>query len=458
MNLRIKSALLLISLGLGATSFRLFLARADCPGGGADPGTVLVVGEAPVALQFPVASGTPCKLVYPANVAVWTSPLRTTPVLSNAAFTAGSGPVFGDANGDGHVRLDDLIYIRNRLGTSDAACDLNGNGVVDQNDLVMCRSALGSGPDNVTVYLEAVSASSALCDTSVDFLTDPGGSGSFTVAESRRFTSVAVSVSPASGGLGTPVTITLQPAIAPLAFDSATTATWSGEFQTASGSTPAFRVNFNASELRESGAGSATVFIGQGTAINAPSLEDLSGTGILDGTMSLIFSGHTISKRFSFSLQVSGATWEKLTYPIDYLEWTVGPPALAGEPAQVRVLDWSRTDPDSPPSEEMLLYLRSIHHAAVLRIPETPSAVAAAPEFVFVDIITQDSSRSELDRRRVRLDLVEDDGDPSFIVYSSHLSKPVVLLDVPVDPSAYPGITVLHASDAGYILAVPGTR
>lgn len=456
MNLRMKSAVLVVSLGLAVASLHVFFARADCLSGGPDPGTVLVVGEMPVAIQFTVVSGTPCKLVYPANVAIWTSPLRTTPIASGAIFTAASGAVFGDANGDGHVRLDDLIYIRNRLGTSDAACDLNGNGVVDQNDLVMCRSALGSGPDNVTVYLGAVSASSALCDTTVDFLTDPGGSGSFTVAESRRFTSVAVSVSPASGGLGTPVTITLQPAIAPLAFDSATTAAWSGEFQTASGSAPPFRVYFNSSELRESDAGTATVFIGQGTAVNAPSLENLSGTGTLDGTMALVFAGYTINKRFSFSLQVSGVTWEKLTYPIDYLEWTVGPPSLAGEPAQVRVLD--ETDPADPPSEEMLLYLRTIHHAAVLRIPETPSAVAAAPEFVVVDIITQDSSRSELDRRKVRLDLVGDDGDPSFIVYSSHLSKPVVLLDAPVDPSAYPGITVLHASDGGYILAVPDTR
>jgi len=445
----------LAGLYLVGASLRSLLVKADCTVGGSDPGTVIVVDEAPVPVQFSLASGIQYKFTYPANVALWTSPLRATAVPSGSIFTSGAGSVFGDANGDGRVRLDDLIFIRNRLGTTDTASDLNGSGTVDQNDLVLCRQALGSAPDRVTVYVEGLSPSAALCDVPIQLLTDADHDQTFTLAETKGTTVAAISISPTAGGLGTPINITIQPAVAPLTFDSATTAKWSGVYEPSVGSpTDTFQVSYSRWEFHESSASEATVFIGEGTATNAPSLGNLSGTGTLMGSVGLVLSGRTLTRSFAFSLQAGGVTWEKLTYPIDYLEWTIGPPSLAGQPTHVEVMTWS--DPTSPPSEETLVYLRELHHAVVVRIPETAPAVAAAPDFILVDLISLNSSHTEIDRRSaVRLGRVPNDGDAAHIVYSTHLLKPIVLVDVAMNPSAYPNVTVLHGIDNGYLLAVP---
>ena len=200
-------------------------------------------------------------------MALWTSSLRTTSIPSGAVFTSGSGSVFGDANADGQVRLDDLVFIRNRLGTTDAASDLNSNGSVDQNDLVLCRQALGSGPDRATVYIEGLSPSTALCDVPIQLLTDPDQDGTFSLAETKGSTVVAISISPTSGGLGTPISVTIQPALAPLAFDSATTAKWFGAYAPSVGSpTDTFQVSYSRWEFHESSSSEAVVFIGEGTA------------------------------------------------------------------------------------------------------------------------------------------------------------------------------------------------
>lgn len=442
------------AVGLVGVVFAVLM--ADGGGGGPDPGVVAVVGERSVPLHLSVDSGTQCKLNYPASrVTVWTSPLRTNSIPPDTPFTSGSGSVFGDANGDGYVKLDDLVFIRNDLGTSIAASDLDGNGIVEEHDLVLCRNALGAGPDSLVVYVEALAPSEALCDAGVELLTDPEGDGSYALSATRSVTSVSISISPAAGGLGTPLDIAIQPAIAPLAFDSATTAIWFGVYEPSVGpATDRFQVDYSRWEFRESSGSTASLFIGDGTVRNAPPVESLSGTGTLNGSVALVLSGHTIRRSFSFNFQASGVAWEKLTYPVDYLEWTFGPPSLDGEPAHVQIFDWSGHT--NPLTEGMLLYSKEVHHAVVLRIPETPSAAAAAPEFLLVDLISMDASLTEVDRRpSVRLDPVPDDGDPAYLVYSTHLSKPVVLINVQVEQSAYPNVTVLQGIDNGYVLAAP---
>lgn len=453
--------LLIVALCIGVPLLlHGLLAWANCTSGGPDPGTVVVVGEAPIAMHFTLAAGIDYKFNYPANVALWTTPLRTTPIASGAVFTSGSGAVFGDANGDGAVQPDDLVFIRNRLGTADAASDLDASGLVDENDLVLCRNALGSGPGKVTVYVEGLSASAALCDTSIELLTDPDEDTVFTLAETKGVTAVSVSIGPTIGMLGTPITVTMQPAIAPVAFDANTTAKWTGVYEPAGEpATEAFEIAYSRGEFHESGAGEATLFIGEGSVTNAPPIRSLSASGTLKGSLTIALAGASVRAGVTFILQPNGAKWELLEYPLDDLEWVFGPPMLAGEPAHVQVFEWSDNDPVNPPSEDMLLYLKELHHAAVVRIPETAETVENAPEFLQVDLVSLDASRNEIDRRvGVRLNLLADDGDPDHIVYSTHVVKPVVLLDVSFDPAIYPNVTALQAVDNGYIVAVPGSQ
>ncbi len=449
---RFLVVLMLAGVALLGIGLRVFLAKAECSGGN-DIGLVVVVGEAPVPVQFLLASGIDCKLVYPGNVALWTSPLRTTAVASGAVFTSGSGAVFGDANGDGQVRLDDLIFIRNRLGTTDAASDLNDSSTVDENDLVLCRQALGSGPGKVTVYVEGLSPSTALCDVPIQLLTDPDEDGTFTLAETRNSTVVAISISPAVGGLGTPISIAIHPALAPLAFDSRTRAVWRGVYQPSTGSaTPTFDVEFSPSEFDESDAGSAVIFVGSGTTKDLPAIEDYPSVGSLDGALLLYVSGIPLRRHFSFSLEGRGAIWETIDYPNSGL--SSGPPALGGEPDALPLLQHGY-DPD-PPADEDLQHSYLFHLAAVLRVPENPATIASAPDHFMVDIVTFDSAGAELDRRHgVRLNRVDDDADPANITYSSHTVRPILLVDVPVDLASYSNVTVLYVGGDGSALILP---
>ena len=455
--MRFRAASFILLGVLILTGLRVFLVRADCTSGGSDPGKIVVVGEIPVVMQFSLASGIPYKFNYPANIALWTSPLRTTAVPSGTAFTSGSGAVFGDANGDSQVRLDDLIFIRNRIGTNNAACDLDASGTVDQNDLVLCRNAMGSGPGTLTVYAEGLGASNSLCDTPVQLLTDPDHDNVFDSAATTGLTVLSVSVAPLSGSLGTPITVTIQPALSPLAFDTTTSARWIGVYQPSVGpATDAFEIDYSSPEVHESSTSTASLFIGEGTATDAPAAAGLAGTGTLNGSLTLVFSRASVRRTFSFTMQPRGVTWERIAYSLDELEWVYGPPSLDGEPPHVQVLEWSSTGQTNPPTQDTLLYLRELHHAAVIRIPETAEATATAPAFLLVDVVSLDAAQNELDRRTgVRLDKIPDDGDPNNIVYSSHLSKPIVLIDTPVVTTDYPNVTVLHAVENGYLVAVP---
>jgi len=181
-------------------------------------------------------------------------------------FTSDAGSVFGDANGDGQVNGTDLIFIRNDLGTSEAASDLDGNGTVEDADLVLCRNALGTDPDTLTVYAEGLTASTTLCDVMVDLLTDPDQDTVFTSAGIRQLTSVSIDLTPTSGAIGVPISITMQPAIAPIIFDNSTTARWQGVYEPLVGpATGMFEIEYNPSQFRESSGSVAEIIIGNGT-------------------------------------------------------------------------------------------------------------------------------------------------------------------------------------------------
>ncbi len=452
---RFLAILAFVALAVLAVSIRVFLAKADCPGG-SDIGLVVVVGEAPVPVQFSLASGIDCKLVYPGDVALWTSPLRTTAVAAGAVFTSGSGAVFGDANGDGQVRLDDLIFIRNRLGTADAASDLNNSGTVDENDLVLCRQALGSGLGKVTVYVEGLSPSASPCDIAIQLLTDPDEDGTFAEAAAAILTSASVSISPNAGTLGTPITISLTPAVAPLAFTGSTTAFWEGHYQPLIGSaSPRFSISFSAGQVRETDAGTAVILAGDGTPRSLPAIELLTSDGTLVGSLVVNFGSTMVRKSFSFAPAGNSADFADLHYPY-WPEDEGEPPSLGEILPGTKVLRLSWLADLTYVEHETLLSARDYHMACVCRIAKGPEASVSAPDTVKVNVVSFTSDRVELDRiSNVVLHRAPGDPDPENILYFNDLTRPILAVDVALNKAGHPEVLLFQISPTGYTVITP---
>lgn len=60
-----------------------------------------------------------------------------------------------DVDGDCVVRLDDLLYVQSRLGSSEFCADLDGSGLVDAADVAIVQATMGEHCSNVTAAGEA---------------------------------------------------------------------------------------------------------------------------------------------------------------------------------------------------------------------------------------------------------------------------------------------------------------
>jgi len=266
---------------------------------------------------------------------------------------------------------------------------------------------------------------------------------------------VEVIVEPESGKLGTEITVTLNPAVPPVVFDSSSLALWSGVFDPLIGPPSApFSVLYEPDQVHELNAASAILVFGDGTVFDPPDITTLDFPGTFEGTLTLFLGGtHTLTTETTFTPTVAPAVWESITY----LDSSVakGPPVLNGEPEQIETLLLSKK-PNPIPEEELLLAAKVAHLAVVLRIDENPTTLATAPAFVLVDLVTFDDNHVEVDRvEGLQVNKISPDGDPDHIVYHSNLAKPVVLVDRPLNQENYPNVVVLQAAIGGTAQIVP---
>ncbi len=225
---------------------------------GQDPGLIVVIGETPEPVEFRGPENSPYKFHYdPARITLWDSIDMQNPIPSGTVFQAG-GAVPGC-----EVDLSDFASFQACFsgdgGGVAPACegfDEDADNDVDLDDYATFHGMFIGPVCNVVfvpVFVEGLTASTGLGDVVITLLTDPDGDEVFAVEATEPATVVSIDITPTSGPVGTAITITLQPAVGPLAFDPLTMAEWSGVFQPIVGpSSDPFTTTYSSSQFRES--------------------------------------------------------------------------------------------------------------------------------------------------------------------------------------------------------------
>lgn len=433
---------------------------------GDDPGLVVVIGEEPTPLQLDLPALSPYKFAYdPTRLSLWDTVTKDNLIPPDAEYTAPT--LAGDFEPDCDVDLDDfadfqICFTGTGGGPVAPGCDpfdFEPDTDVDLTDFTVFQDNI-SGPQcgtvSIVVFVEGLTPSVVLGDATIDLLTDPDGNGTFDVHDTQAVTVVSIDISPPSGPPGTPLTVTMQPAIAPIVFDSTTTADWEGVYQPPLGPpTALFQIAYDSDQFRESSPSEAILIVGDGTVTNAPDFEDLEGPGTTPGTFTFNLIGLTVRRSFTFAPEMSeSSAWYSISYQDTSTE--PGPPVLGEELDTLNMMDLSG-DPDPlNPVEEVLLSAFAFHLAAVLRIDENTTSVSEAPDTLSVDLISYDTGGLELDRLEdlVVSRVAGDDGDPAHIVYHSQLDRPIILVDVALDEGSYPDVLLLQAESDGSAVVV----
>lgn len=446
----------------------LFACMGVCPPGEA-PGIVVVAGGDLQPVTFSSSTGMDHQLSYDAaRLALWFDPARTLPALPLTTFQATGQIVHGDLNGDAFIDGTDFkIFVAVVLGVNTdpiviAQADFDESGVADVADAPLFVDALlapAGSPQNtvITLYAEGLTVSTDLCDTPVDLLADPESDGTFALADTAQLTVADLTISPQAGGLGTPVTITLTPAIAPLVFDATTTASWTGVFQPVVGNpSQSFTITFDANQFQEASSSQATVVLGVGSFLSLPDLSTIDGLGSLEGSLTLEVGGISLKQPHTFTPATDAITWESILYPDG--PGGLDPPELGGEVASLNPW-WIALFGMAVPSDGEMLIADGFHHAVVLRAEESPSGVTIAPATVSVNLVSFNQAGVEIDRvADLVLEQPPDDGDPAHIVYHNDLSRPVILVDLDLNKSLYPNVTLLKIEVDGSVVVAPSTN
>lgn len=245
--------------------------------------------------------------------------------------------------------------------------DMNDDGAVTVGDIGLFVNSLTSptGPLRFLpqrLWVEALTKDTSVGATSISAFVDLTGDTDFNDAgelDTVSATAFALSISPTTGGLGTPITLTIDPAAAPLQFGLTTTATWTGRFLPNPGvPTPDFSFAYSAAQFRESSPTLGSIVLGDGTGSNIPPMAATSSSGTLQGQLQIgLNAGLSMQRTTTLQLVATSAKWEWVSYPADGL----GPPTLDGEPPQLMICMLSKTPNPNSPAESLLLLLRAVH-------------------------------------------------------------------------------------------------
>ncbi|MBX3394353.1 MAG: hypothetical protein KF841_03195 [Phycisphaerae bacterium] len=431
-----------------------------------DAGTIVVVDGNLKLIEFNVPGSVDYRLTYDTSrLALFFDAGATQPAPPNTTFQSPPAAIeHGDMNLDGTVDGGDMqIFVDVMLGNNTnpiliAQADFDENGILNSNDTSLFVTALLSGisaTSTVTLFAQGLSASAALCDTPVDILTDEDMNGTFVLAGTVEITVVNLAASPIMGPLGTAVTLTINPAISPLVFDTATTASWTGVYDPVVGPTStSFTVQYSTSEFRESSSSSATVIVGDGT---SPPPVPVGGVspGTLLGTLTINLQGLEVAKPFNFQVPSSAVDWFGLVYPEDSAGFLPDPPSLANSALNELPIYEIPAEGTTP---ENLSAAYFFHTICVFRIAENATTLAESPATITVDIVTLDASGNEVDRvSDVVLTKNASDGDPQHITYQSDFSRPFVFVEGTIDPMEFPDQIVIVAEEDGTAIAVEAT-
>lgn len=395
----------------------------------------------------------------PATVTVWRDAARTDIAPLGASIAELGGQLRGDVDGDGELTLGDFLAVQSAFGAREgddgyrAACDLDNDGRVDIADVQLLTQAMAAPVMLCKVYVDVRRRGIDPADAARLKPLDAAAVGADPGADFGPWP--AVSIDPTSGRAGTAVTITMQTNPPSFQFDAQTTATYHCKFTPLVGpASQTFQVTWNAAQFREISQSQATIVVGDGSFIGAPDPETLEGPGTMSGTLTLhLSSGIDVSRSFSFGLETDAGTWEYVFYPTGV--GGVDPPQIDGEASVLDNLPLSLL-PAFLPTEDYLAGADGYQFAAVVRIDENPTTLASAPSTILVDLVSYSASGTELQRiDDVVLHRIDADGDPLNITYHNDLTKPIVFVDVLLNPASYSDVFVFYGVDGGSAAVVP---
>lgn len=453
-----QSRKLVMKLRAFCVGFVLLLA-VSVPASGDDPGLVVVIGEDPEPVEFSVPASSDYKFAYdPAAISLWDTVTKDNLIPPDTVLVAPSAQ--GDTEPDCDVDLLDIGAFQRCFtgpggGPVPTGCgllDFDTDDDVDADEYAVLEPGVGGpavcGSAQITVYVEGFVASSALGDVTITLLVDAEGDGTFVTHATQPVTVVSVGISPLSGPLGTAITVTLDPAIAPLAFDSATTADWAGQFEPLGGAPPPdFNIAYSSDEVHEQSVSVAIVVVGDGTSSDEPDPVSFGTTGQVPGVLTLDFGDHQLSRSFVFTFELSGE-WHRVGFASD------GARSVGSIPDR---MDYYQIDPVDPTFDVAELpnaywYFRTF----VLRVDDNPTSAATVPASMEVTLVTLDPGALVVDTVPATLfRITADDGDPANFVYYSDVARPVILVDSDVNKDDFPDLTILKAVDGGGIVAIP---
>lgn len=264
-----------------------------------------------------------------------------------------------------------------------------------------------------------------------------------------------VTLSPLSGSVGTAITVTIDPAVPPLAFDAGTTATWTGVYQPVVGppSEP-FTITYSASQFRETSSASAVLIVGDGSGVPSLPAGGVS-PGAFVGSLTLFFAGPELQAPLDFQIAGLLIDWFRIHYPEDEFGYLDEPPSLSAEPLE-KIAIYEVSPAGAVP--EFLGTAYFYHTACVLLLDENTITIAEAPPTFVVDLVSFDANDAEIDRvAGVTLTQVSNDGDPDHLTYRSDLATPIVVVEGSIDKEQFPGQIILLGSDGGTVSVVETT-
>lgn len=355
---------------------------------------------------------------------------------------------------------DPAAYATQFPGCDLAISDMDDNGVVSVGDIGLFVAMVGEQVPldfvPLLLWVEGLSQSSSAGDARIILESDIDASGSFGAGEidAVRCSSVRFTASPNAGPLGTVVQLTLTPAINPAAFSSTTSCEWTGRFvPTSGGASNDFTLVLAASSVLEESASSAKIIYGSGT--TGETVAFSASPGFLDGHLQMINGSFRLERRFTY-LPTGTEGFARITR-LDTAV-TVGPPSLGPTVTSLTCLDIS-DNPDvgnRPPNDFDFYY--HFHYVPFCTVAESATTTAMAPVEMRIDVVAYTSAGIEIDRlSSIPLLKQLSDPDPSQILYHSDLTKPLVLVDYPIDRALYPSVLLLRfpANGAGKVAILP---
>jgi hypothetical protein len=216
-------------------------------------------------------------------------------------------------------------------------------------------------------------------------------------------------------------------------------------------------VTYSAARFHETSTTVAQLILGEGVFTGAPNIEQLAGSGTLNGQFIITFTGGTTHYQcISMTAAGDAAAWRKVRYPRGYGGSL--PPELGVAPTQMELYLVSILPSGANTEEWQLESGTSFHFTPIVRVLKSSLTQGLAPSATHVDIVSRTSAGVEVDRLAgVELPLLPVSTDPNYLIYASVI-RPVVFVDTQLTSGPFTSVFVIRGEVGGSAFIVPSTN